>query len=91
MKLSIFTFIFCTLINSIYTQDSNDHATMLELENKMKAENHEDRRDAALILGKYQNQKSTELLIKALKDENHLVRRASLVSLQDRLMKRIAC
>ena len=47
------------------------------------------RQQAAMILGKYEEQIATDLLLKHLNDESNLVRRAVLVSLQDRLQKRM--
>ncbi len=88
MNLKLIFAVFFLPLISICAQEKSEAATTLELEQKMNSKNHEDRRDAALILGKYINLRSSELLVNALKDENQLVRRASLVSLQDRLMKR---
>lgn len=63
--------------------------TIKKCSQDMTSSKAEIRQQAAMILGKYDEPEVTELLLNHLKDESNLVRRAVLVSLQDRIQKRM--
>lgn len=86
-KIVFYLLLQCILPFATIWAQSQD--TINKCSKDMQSTNAEIRQQAAMILGKYDEPEVTLLLLKHLKDESHLVRRAVLVSLQDRIQKRM--
>lgn len=82
-----FFFIFCLYATSSLFSQAQE--TIDKCAKDLESATPELRQQAAMILGKYEEPQVTEMLLAHLKDESHLVRRAVLVSLQDRIQKRM--
>ena len=80
-------FIFCIYATSPLFPQAQE--TIDKCAKDLESTTPELRQQAAMILGKYEEPQVTEMLLVHLKDESNLVRRAVLVSLQDRIQKRM--
>jgi HEAT repeat protein len=85
-KVFYLIYILFILCNGSYAQSQE---TINKCSKDMESKKAEIRQQAAMILGKYEEPEVTQLLLNHLKDESNLVRRAVLVSLQDRIQKRM--
>lgn len=86
-----FKFVFYFLLSTFYIQSllAQSNETIIKCAQDIESNVVEVRQQAAMILGKYEEPESTTLLLKHLNDTSPLVRRAVLVSLQDRVQKRL--
>ncbi|PCJ52041.1 MAG: hypothetical protein COA79_25015 [Planctomycetota bacterium] len=63
--------------------------TIQKCKNDLLSKDEKIRQRAVLVLGKYNETEATNLLLTHLKDKSKLVRRSSLISLQDRIQRRL--
>lgn len=86
-KIVVYLLFQLLMISCVLFGQSQD--TIDKCSKDMQSKSAEIRQQAAMILGKYEEPEVTQLLLNHLKDESNLVRRAVLVSLQDRIQKRM--